>query len=270
MNCQDIKEKFVDFLTDELSPREKQTARDHLSSCQTCREEMEELTSVWARLGVLEEEAPSPMLRTRFYDMLESYRHGLEEGRESLGQRFSRLFRSVWPQRPALQAALSVGLLLVGVLVGSSISTKQAPSENMNALRQEVSGLRQTLAVSLMDQTSATERLKGVNLTAATTSPNMEMIDRLLQTTSSDPNINVRLAAVDALYLFRDQPRVREGLVETLSRQDSPLVQVALIDLFVSMKEKRAVDALKLLIEDQRLFPEVREKAQEGLQQLSF
>jgi len=130
--------------------------------------------------------------------------------------------------------------------------------------------LTQTLAVSLMEQTSATERLKGVNLTTISARPNTEIIDRLLQTASSDPNINVRLAAVDALYLFRDQPKVREGLVQTLSRQDSPLIQVALIDLFVSMKEKRAVDALKSLIENQRLFPEVREKAQQGLQQLSF
>ena len=66
------------------------------------------------------------------------------------------------------------------------------------------------------------------------------------------------------------KPKVRVGLIQTLALQDSPLVQVALIDLFVSMKEKRAVDALKTLIENQRLFPEVREKAQEGLHQLSF
>ena len=270
MNCQDIKEKFVDFLTDELSPGEKQAARDHLATCQSCREELEGLAAVWARLGVLEEESPSPMLRTRFYDMLESYQHGLAEGREHLGQRFSRWFRTAWPQRPVFQAALSAGLLLVGILIGSSFFKAQAPSQDLKALRQEVSGLTQTLAVSLMEQTSATERLKGVNLTTVAARPNTEMIDRLLQTASSDPNINVRLAAVDALYLFRDQPKVREGLVQTLSRQDSPLIQVPLIDLFVSMKEKRAVDALKALIENQRLFPEVREKAQQGLQQLSF
>lgn len=270
MNCQDIKEKFVDFLTDELSAGEKQAAQNHLSSCPACREELEELTAAWTRLGVLEEVSPSPQLRTRFYDMLESYKHGLEEGRDPLGQRFSRWFRAVWPKNPALQAVFSLGLLLVGLLIGTSLPSNTQDPGDFNALRQEVKGLRQTLAVSLMEQASATERLKGINLTAATTSPSTQIIDSLLQTASSDPNINVRLAAVDALYLFRDQPKVREGLVQSLSQQDSPLVQVALIDLFVSMKEKRAVDALKSLIQDQKLFPEVREKAQMGLQQLSF
>jgi hypothetical protein len=270
MNCQDIKDKIADFLTDDLTGQEKKEIRDHLVSCRHCREEMEELTATWSRLGVLEEEQPGPRVRTRFYDMLESYRHGMEEGREGMGARLSRWFRSAWPQKPAFQAALSAALLLMGILIGSTFFKEKPLSDDLFAMRQEVSGLRQTLAVSLMEQISATERLKGVNLTTATAKPNTEMIDTLLQTVSSDPNINVRLAAVDALYLFRDLPNVREGLVQTLALQDSPLVQVALIDLFVSMKEKRAVDALKALIKNQGLFPEVREKAQEGLQQLSF
>jgi hypothetical protein len=270
MNCKDIKEKFVDLLTDEMSPAEKQETRDHLAFCSSCREELEELTSAWTRLEVLEEEAPSSRLRTRFYDMLESYRHGLEEGRESWRQSFSRWFWKVWPKQPAVQALLSAGLLIVGVLIGFSLPSKSSQPGDIGTLRQEVNGLQQTLAESLMDQASAAERLKGINLTTAAINPNTQIIDRLLQTVVSDPNINVRLAAVDALYLFRGQPKVREGLIHSLSQQDSPLVQVALIDLFVSMKEKRAVDALKSLIHDQGLFPEVLEKARQGLEQLSF
>jgi hypothetical protein len=78
------------------------------------------------------------------------------------------------------------------------------------------------------------------------------------------------LAAVDALYLFYDSPGVKDGLLRSLKNQPSPLVQVALIDLIVNMRERQAVDSLRLLIEDEKINPDVKEYAERGLQQLSF
>lgn len=63
---------------------------------------------------------------------------------------------------------------------------------------------------------------------------------------------------------------VKEGLIHSLSKQTSPLVQVALIDLIVNMRERRAIDSLKQLIENEKFNPDVRRRAEQGLQKLSY
>jgi HEAT repeat protein len=90
----------------------------------------------------------------------------------------------------------------------------------------------------------------------------------LVSTLNSDPSPNVRLAAVEALYLFRNQPGVKESLVESLAAQSSPLVQVALIDLLVEIREQRASEALKTLIKNEKLDPDVKKLAEQGIKQL--
>jgi HEAT repeat protein len=84
-----------------------------------------------------------------------------------------------------------------------------------------------------------------------------------------DPNVNVRLAAVDALYLFYDHPEVKEGLIHSLAGQTSALVQMSLVNLLVEIRERRAVEALERLIQDQNLNPKVKKRAEMGLTQLS-
>jgi hypothetical protein len=61
---------------------------------------------------------------------------------------------------------------------------------------------------------------------------------------------------------------VRRGLVESLDRQTSPMVQIALIDLLVEIRDKPAGQALKDLMQESRLNPEVRERALWALGQM--
>ena len=99
--------------------------------------------------------------------------------------------------------------------------------------------------------------------------PNNEVLTALLNTVKYDSNVNVRLAAVDALHQFADEPIVRQGLIEALRMQDSPLVQIALIDLMVEIRERRAIDVLKRLRREQELNDAVKQRAEWGLKQLS-
>jgi HEAT repeat protein len=144
------------------------------------------------------------------------------------------------------------------------------PVSETALLRSEVQNLQQTLAVSLMEQPSAFDRLKGINISANMRQPNEQLLAQLLRTLNSDSNINVRLAAIDALYLFHNHPLVKEGLVHSLSNQTDPMVQVALINLMVSLKEQKAITALRTLIQNEELEPEVKNKAQDGIHKLSF
>ncbi len=271
MRCKDIQEKFLDYLTGEIDEASKDEVQSHLSACSSCREELESLSEIWTKLGVLPEEQPGKSMRPRFYAMLEAYKKGLEQESPTskLKKIFDTWFGRMWP-RPALQLAFTSTFLFIGLAAGYFLSTNGARTQEMAQLRQEVQTMRQTLAVSLLDQPSPTERLKGVSLSYSMEKPGDKILEALLQTLNGDPNINVRLSAVDALYLFRENPKVKEGLITSLSNQTSPLVQVALIDLMVSLRERRAIDSLRTLIADEKINPDVRQRAEQGIQQIRY
>jgi hypothetical protein len=270
MNCEKIQDRFADYLTGDLEEEARREVQDHISSCGPCRAEIENLTAVWAKLGVLPEEQPGGGLRHRFYSMLETYKNELDvaaktpaRARILAGWREWFTFR-----RPAFAASFSTFLLLLGLGTGWLMSGSGGKSARLTTLQREVQDMRQTIAISLLSQPTASERLQGVSYSAAVRNPSAKTLTALVNTLNTDPNPNVRLAAVEALYLFRNQPGVKDGLVNALAIQDSALVQVALIDLLVEIREQRASEALKALIKNEKLNPDVKKLAEQGIKQL--
>jgi hypothetical protein len=270
MTCQKIKLLFPDYLIGDISAEDRLSVQSHLADCQGCRRELENLSEMWTKLGVLPEQLPSDSLRGRFYGMLDGYKRELEKKpTEPRWQKaFAAWMEKWWPRRPAFQFGFTLFALVAGITVGFLIRNGLPPANDLGSLRSEVRGLRLTMASSLLDNKAASERLKGIHISADLSDPGDELLGRLLQTLNGDDNINVRLAAVDALYLFRDHPMVVDGLAQSLTRQESPLVQVALIDLMVSVRERRAVDALRALLRNESLNPEVKQRAEQGLAEL--
>jgi HEAT repeat protein len=128
--------------------------------------------------------------------------------------------------------------------------------------------MRQLVALSLLQQQSASDRLRGVNFAYRVEQPDPQVLSALLTTVNHDPSVNVRLAAVDALRNFDDSPVGRNGLVQALSKQDSPMVQIQILDQIVELREKSAVSAIQFLLSNPSLNPDVRQRAQWALKQL--
>ena len=124
------------------------------------------------------------------------------------------------------------------------------------------------MALSLLQQQSASERLRGVSWAYQVEPPDTAVLTALLAAVNHDPNVNVRLAAVDALRPFASSPGARNAAIEALSRQTSPIVQVALIDLLVDLKEKSAEQALRSVASDSAADAGVRERAHWALETL--
>jgi hypothetical protein len=268
MTCDKIQERFADYLTGDLDEAGRAEVQSHIAACPACREDLENLTLAWAKLGVLPDEQPSGAVRTRFYAMLEEAKAALPGAAPAAPRpRWTDLFTF---RRPAFAAALSAALLLVGLGAGWLLSRGRAGGAEYASLSRELQDMRQQMAVSLLGQPSASDRLQGVSYSTEVKNPSVTTLEALFKAVDADPNPNVRLAAVDALYLFRDRPGVRERLVQSLSTQGYPLVQVALIDFLVEVREAKAVDALKKLIEAGVLTPEVNERAEQGLKQISL
>ena len=269
MTCEETKLVLADYWSETLADEQEIALQAHLASCDACRSELERLGELWRSLSLLPAEEPSAALRGRFYESLSAYRQGLESApSHGLWQRLLAL----WPGNPAWQMALSMALLVAGVGVGYAWRPGQsgsagAPTE-LAQLRGEVSSMRQLVALSLLQQQSASERLRGVSWAVRVEPSDSEVLTALLQTVNHDPNVNVRLAAVDALHPFASAVGTRQAVIQALTRQDAPIVQVALIDLLVDLKERRAAQALQQVASSTSTDAGVRQRAEWALERL--
>jgi Putative zinc-finger/HEAT repeats len=278
MNCEQVRELFPDYLAGPIESASQADIDAHLAGCGECRDELSGLQTVWTRLGALPEEEPSRGSEARFHAMLEAYRQGMKlaqrEGapRVTLAEWLGRL----WPRQPALQFETALLLFALGLLIGSSLLRRQAadlaiggPNERTLAqLREEVSTMRRMVTLALLQEQSPSDRLLGVQWSYQLRRPGEQVLSALLRALDSDPNVNVRLAAVDALHQFASEALVRKGLLRSLAEQKSPLVQIELINLMVRLSAKESVPLLKELSQKPELDPSVRERVEWGLQKL--
>jgi len=270
MKCDKLKTFVPELLIGELDEKLKLEIDNHLSTCPDCKLEVESLSTLWMKLGSIPDEEPSAGLRLRFETMLTAYQQGLQQAKLKRNWRevIDSWLEKWFPKQPIFQFATSILLLIIGIIIGSRLNFDKTHNGEMAQLKSEVQTMRRMVAISLLKQESPSERLQGVSLSYQLQRPNSEILTTLLNTLNYDPNVNVRLAAVDALYLFSDRPTVRQGLIESLTRQTSPLIQIAIIDLLVEIREKHSIQALKQLIENNHLNPDVRKRAEWGIRQL--
>ncbi len=271
MKCDKVREMFADDWAGSLNRGDRVRYDLHLAGCTPCREERESLNRLWASLGTIPREAPSPRSRQRFYAMLDGYRQGLDGSHAEMPHRAGRgnWLAPIYRLQPVFQLGLGMLLIAGGFWAGYAMRSARNGHEEIAGLRGEIHEMRQMVTVSLLKQQSASERLRGVSWSSQISRPDPEFLSALIHTLNFDPSIDVRLAAVDALSRFAAHTEVRQNLVRSLSGQDSPLVQISLIDLLVQLHERQSIDVLKQLSDDDSQNPQVRDRARWGLHQLS-
>ena len=131
--------------------------------------------------------------------------------------------------------AIAAGLALAlgaGVFIGSNSASRQG-AEDLAEMRDEIRSLRSTVALALLAEQSPSERLNGVAYGRELQTEDRRVADALFTTLLEDPNVNVRLAALDALREVSSRPETRTRLLESIPAQDSPLVQISAIDVLL-------------------------------------
>ena len=255
MNCDEARTQFVDYWRGTLEDSRAEFDA-HLASCERCRTEAGELRDMWSTLGALPEEDPSLRLRARFYDSLREWRQ-----RESV-----RRPAFWWLRHPAFQTAAAMLILAAGIGTGYILRGREI--SEVSQLRGEVDNMRQLVALSLLQQQNASDRLRGVSYAYRVEPDDSQVLSALLTTVDHDSNVDVRLAAVDALKKFTNNPVGRNGLAKALGKQNSPLVQIAILDEIVEVHDRTAAPAVQALVAKQDANPEVKQHAQWALRQL--
>ena len=265
MTSEQFQQMIPEYLSGRLKSADHALFEAQLSRNPELRIELAELRSTWQTLGLLPEEQPSPALRARFYQRL-------NEIKNSRSRPFAGTYAWWKPGLSGLvrQATVVLALFCLGIYVGR-VSMSGHPSNDESAkLQNQVQSLQQTVALSLLDRQSANSRLEGISWSSRVSRPDTDLITALVSALNHDPNTNVRLASLDALEKFSGDATVRQALVTSIPLQDSPLVQIALIDALVQLRDNGAAGEFRKLSGDSQANAAVRERAKWGLQRLSF
>ena len=260
MTCEEVRQQLAEYLAERLEADEREAVAAHLAGCADCRAEAAELGEVWRAM----ESAPAPgaAARKRFGEVLRAYRAGQAASR---AERFRPAPKAVWGW--AQRAALAASLLIMGGLAGRYLAPRDEATGTAQ-LRGQVENLRQLVTLALLQEQSPSSRLRGVTYTYQMQQPGGEVRQALLYAVTRDSNVNVRLSAVDALGKLAGNPAVRQALADAIPEQDSPLVQVALIDLLVDLRDAEAIPVLRAVARDAQANEAARQRAAWGLEEL--
>lgn len=273
MGCEHAKDKLEDWLHNDLDKADRLSVDKHLAECVNCQEEFAADKQLWESLGKMKVPEPREEMRVNFYAMLDNFKAAEETSKPFSFQTFIERIREFVLPQWAVQLAFSLLLVGLGWVIGSKTSKSNvsatAYQQKIETLATQVEDMKTTMMLALIENPSATERLRAVSYTSDITHADEKVINALFTTLNNDLNVNVRLVALEALTQFAKDAVVREGLVKSLAVQDSPMVQVALADVMVKLQEKGSVKELRKLLNKEGLNDLVKNKIEQTIKDLS-
>jgi hypothetical protein len=256
---EELIEKYNAGLTD---PAEISQLEKLIEDGQVDLTQLRNLDRLDNQLDAIEAPGTSLALDDKFYAML-----GKEKKRQESSSFFFSMPSWTWL---APRLAFAVVLIVAGFAGGYFFNGgRKDPNVEMlsqvNMLTNQVADLKETMMLSLLEKESATDRLKAVSLTTEMDHVSNQVTDALFKTLNSDPSVNVRLAALEAIMPYAKIAKVREGLIRSIVQQDSPLVQVALADLMAQLQEKKSISEFDKILKDKKTPADVKKKIQESI-----
>lgn len=194
----------------------------------------------------------------KFYEFLKNKKAKVQTSKISFTDKLRSFFSA---DRWQSKLVYGLAILALGFFVGKGFNfAASTTSQDTIYANAETEKVRSQLVLELIEQPSANKRLKAVNEASKLNDATEQVIKALFITLNNDDNVNVRLAAIESLMRYSDKPIVRQGLIKSITNQDSPLVQVALADVMVSLQDKNSIDPLKELLNQPDVNSAVKQK----------
>lgn len=252
-----------------LNPAGERMLEKHLAGCADCRREAALYRQLHWQLAALPVPEPDePKMQADFGAMLTGYQRAQRNASPSLLEWLRGRFEMAWTSPLAGRLAFGLVMLLLGWGAGYWFSPRTGGPAPVAPVASAGETGRQDMVLTLISQSSVTDRLKAVGYTSELLQADERVIKALLFTLNHDENVNVRLVTVEALSRFAADPGVREGLVRSIAQQESPLVQIALADAMVALHEKRSVTPLREVLRRQGTDVYVKEKLESSIRVL--
>ncbi len=255
-------EQLQDYMDNLLEAGEREMVEAHLKECDPCAEEMSNLKELFHAFESEEKIIPPSSIKTKFLKQL-------EEEKKTVSKIVSlnpTSKRNPWPIN-FLKIAASVALLVGAFLTGKYQSDENS-SKEIALLTEEKLEFRQTAMLSLMENQSASKRIQGVNYIEEFVNPDEDVVKALTDRMLYDQNTNVRLTAVEALSRFVKSETVKSAFISALGTEKDPSVQIALIQNLVKIQEKKAVDPMKKLLQQEDTQPFIKKEITQVLSEI--
>lgn len=271
MECKDYREQFPFLIAGTADQKLVGSIEKHLEDCEECRREFEAAAKIWNLMGEIPQPEPPASMKAGFEAILSNYKSELVERRNPVSDWLNKI-REYWYLRAQPNLAFSIILLVIGLTTGYLLhrpgQTIVAYSKQIDSLSSQVSEMKQLMMLALLQDPSASQRIRAVSYTEDMSSVNRKVIDALFTTLNEDQNVNVRLATLEALVNLAEEPMVREGLVRSINLQESPVMQSAIADIMVKLQEKSSVQSLQKLLSKKDLNKMVKTKIENSIQKL--
>ncbi len=271
MECKDYREQFGLLLTGALDQVQVSKVESHLTDCADCRTEFEIVKKLWDLMGEIPRPEPSDNMRIGFNAILSNIKEESRVNKNPVGVWINKI-RELWDLQARPRFAFGILLAAAGLITGYLLHQPGQSTitydKQIVSLSSQVSEMRQLMMLSLLQDPSASQRIRAVAYTDEMSNVDHKVIDALFTTLNMDPNVNVRLAALEALVKLSDKPQVREGLVRSISLQESPLIQSAIADAMVKLREKSSVESLQKLLNKKDLNQMVKLNIEKSIQKL--
>lgn len=253
-----MRELMIDHIDGKLDGELSNYIENHIEKNPDAQKEYDQLKELLNVIKNEEEEAVPGKGLAEFLQMIDDQKTILK----SEGSKEAKVISIFSSSKTWSRIAAAVALIFVGYWGGSLINKN---SSEVEALRLEMQQTKELVMISMMKDRPTSERMKGVLASYEIIEIDDEVLDALIQTMNTDDNINVRIAAVDALGKFSSNERVRDALIKSLVSQEYPAVQLKLINLMVELEEKRAVEHLQDIIHNEEVISTVKDEAQYGI-----
>lgn len=274
MNCEEIKILIIDYIDKKLEAVQLQDFESHLSSCSSCKDELEETKQILEHMNKTEIKQPSAKLKTAFYKMLEE--------QKDKNQSITKVEPEIVPYRDYVnqqskserslnfyRVAAAVAILITGFLTGYMFNPNNSKeASEMAEIKNEMVEMKAMFFAQLNEE-SPSQRIAAVQELEQFSKPDQTVTASLIKAMKEDENINVRTAAANALLKYAHDENVKNALIEALDEQKEPLMQITLINILVELDDQRALQPMSKLMFNDSTMEVVRTQAEQGIRILA-
>lgn len=257
MEKEKLESLLVDYIDGKLNETDRQLIEQELVNNADAYKVYEQLKEVVRAIDHAPEIEPGAHAKKAFDQFLQQ-----EIAR-------SRKFKSILFQPAFYRVAAAIALLVMAGVTAFWMYKNQQHAHELAAIRQEMEETKRMMMTMMSNEQSASQRITGVAVANQFEKADDEVVRVLVKTMNEDPNTNVRMAALEALSKFHTEQNVRKALIESLATQKDPVVQIALIQLLVTIKERGVMKDLERMTKDKTIMKAVKDEAYSGLLKLS-
>lgn len=240
MKCENVNIYLPEYIDEKLDTIKTEAIKSHLDTCKACQSLHKEMQSFLSFADNMPKVEPPADMKDEFMEMAEI---------------------NVNPEKRViyLPGWLKVAAVMVFAMLtyaGGYLTPKG--DTNTAFLESELLKLKQDVIRAELQDVSGPQKIQAVYSAQQISNPGNQLLNALVQTMNTDKNVNVRLAAINALSGQLENQQVKDALIQSLTIQDNPLLQISLIQVLTESGIKEAKDKIESISNSDDTDPNVK------------